>query len=225
MRPFGHDNVREGRDVGTVDTLPELRAAWLRYRSHFYGSYDRSFAFAQETLDPVRPSIVDLHRFIISENTRSDTLGLFISAGYALAPERRIVYDLDTPTLDLLGYGLRGKELVITGTLGMDAGRAMIGTIVNKGKLGKGAGSGMIGTFINEEEDSPRPCIQVGVYRHSGGKRIGNFTLGDNNGQWNVDASLRDDFLQDITDPRDMSNYAFRAYLIRTYSASWRRRR
>jgi hypothetical protein len=216
MRSLGHDNARDDRPSAIPRSLPELDDALDRYSHRRCYLCEDDFALAKELLAPIRPTITELHRFIMVQDNTFDH-GIFISAGYQLQPETCIVYDLDTPRLSCLGYGLRGKELIITGTLGDNVGQYMIGSIVNNGTIGIDAGRGMVGTFINNGSARRRPTIDMGVYACPDGKRIGSFALGNNNGHWNIEKKQHARFLQDIVNPEGLGLYSLRAYLFLEY--------
>jgi hypothetical protein len=108
-------------------------------------------------------------------------LGMFVNAGYHLVPDRKIVYDLDTPAITSIGYGLFMKDLVITGATGNSTGSGMVGTLVNEGTMGDYAGRYMIGTFTNNGTlgEHPAYCM-AGVFTHlgEGGRYPGEHLLG-----------------------------------------------
>jgi hypothetical protein len=185
MRPVGHSEAREGRDdrIEPLDTRVE--EAWEMYlrTSLYYKERDWYCKRAMEVLMPVRPSVQQLHRFIVGKNideTHDCLLGFFISAGYQLVPERTIVYDLDTPDLDYLGFQLRGKHLIVTGTVGEWVGSEMIGHLTLNGKAREQFGKYMIGCLGHPDPDAYTKRNLTGTI----------------NGQWNnVPLAARAEFL------------------------------
>jgi hypothetical protein len=156
MKPFGHTDVREGRDADISPLDEEMDAVWTRYCARQYYDFDMGpFEFARALLAgiPLSTSLLERHIIRTSISHPDDTpqsLGFFVSAGYQLLPEQRIVYPLNTPWLYFLGHGLFMKELVITGSVGPYAGSSMVGTLVNQGELGIKGGVDMIGHLRNE---------------------------------------------------------------------------
>jgi hypothetical protein len=185
MRPLGHDNAKEERVTPTT-TIHNLIAAWEEYsvgREDFSKQCPMTVLFekgveknlraehllpAMRLIAPIRPSIDELNSLVFhlpEQAQKGGYLGLFLTAGYQLAPERKIVYPFDTPKLSYLGAYLCGKELRIDGAVGDAAGNMMvgvlrvrgsaesftgqymIGVLENKGRCGKATGIGMIGTL------------------------------------------------------------------------------
>jgi hypothetical protein len=102
---------------------------------------------------PLRPSIDELNSLALHLPERvqeNGYLGLFLTAGYQLAPERKIVYPFETPKLTYLGTYLCGKELRIDGSVGDYTGGMMIGGLRVRGSMGSWAGFEMIGMLENE---------------------------------------------------------------------------
>jgi hypothetical protein len=166
MKPLGHTETKEGREASTT-TIDKLLAAWEEYsfgredfkedfaESIIYGTTVRKNHFlpAMRLIAPIRPSIDELNSLALhlSEAVQEDGyLGLFLTAGYQLAPERKIVYPFHTPKLTYLGTYLCGKELRIDGSVGDHAGSGMIGGLRVRGSTGSWAGYGMVGVLENE---------------------------------------------------------------------------
>jgi hypothetical protein len=157
MKPLGHTQARDGRDEHFDVNDDRLGDIWKEYLATTPFAVDDGFSRAMHLLEPLRPSLIDLHRHIFMHDsfvdgrssTRSSQLGTFISAGYQLLPEKRIIYDLRTPRLHHLGSYLVGKHLIIDGEVGDYAGHHMIGMLTNNGHATSGCGAAMVGTVIN----------------------------------------------------------------------------
>jgi hypothetical protein len=154
MRALGHETAREEREERIAPLDSRLQEAWeqcVLAASRNY-LFDQSVDLAQELLYPLAPTQRALERLIITipipEEDVGTLLGLFLTAGLSLLPEKELVYSLHTPHINYLGYHIE-KDLTITGTLGAHAGSLMVGSLTNHGSLGDYAGSDMIGSFVN----------------------------------------------------------------------------
>jgi hypothetical protein len=229
MRPLGHTDARAERDDVLLD--PRLRDAWHAYLDHArHGSArpEERFERAITMLAPLCPSIPALHQHILKASPfhslpDSELLGVFTSAGYALAAAECIIYDLSTPQLCFLGM-MCEKDIVITGKVGSYAGFKMMGTLTNHGTVGHNAGESMIGTFTNNGWTGERSGFgMTGIYdnaRHAA--HAAAFRLGNNNGRWNVWEGQREAFCRDIANPKGLDHNALESLLRRRY-ARWRK--
>jgi hypothetical protein len=188
---------------------------------------------AQSLLAPLRPSCSELHSFIIRssayiaqlanthplENHVWAAFGLFITGGYALLPEREIVYDLETPDIRFLGYGLKEKhlivnglsgqhtgmrlcgELTINGTVGFGTGNLLVGKITCNGDASSSCGNYMIGelTVTNEIETNNFGTGMIGRLHTLARSKRGRQMLGEHNGSWNILPWQRKRFAEDLT--------------------------
>jgi hypothetical protein len=220
------------RDEHITPIDDRLLKAWDCYsrKQSFYliKEYD---AFASELLGPIRPPLSHLHHCILSILRSSDDvshigwmLGVFVSAGYRFVPEEVIRYDLHTPEIHHLGYRLRGKHLVIDGTVGQSVGCEMIGALTVNGAAGKAAGLRMIGTFTNNGVlgDSPAECMR-GVFSDNTGAilRSPYPFLGIHNDRLEgIAAKEKAMFLHAITNPGDLDYDELDAHLRAYYGGA-----
>jgi hypothetical protein len=211
MRPIGHETAREERDNHIASVDERLAEAWAHCLDRVDNftiddSYDETFTAATQLLAPLRPSLMDLHRFLVltphHTSPRNDLLGIFITAGYQLLPQETIVYDLETPHLHNLGRNLYGKHLVIDGSVGASVGELMIGTLTINGMAGSWAGALMVGTLD--------VCGNAGYH-------VGEGMYGCNQGVWNVSPSGRALFQRAIMNPRKLSYDDLYQSLYRRY--------
>ncbi len=80
-------------------------------------------------------------------------VGLFISACYNQSPEPVIIFDVDAPEINLIGYGLEeNKILVNKGKVGDYFGRSSSGILVNNGKIEWLFSIFFSGIIINNDE-------------------------------------------------------------------------
>jgi hypothetical protein len=222
MRPFGHTEAREERKTSPVDT--RLQEAWERIVEIKDDYYSRGIhRLSLDKLLRVRPSLDALHHLIMATSLErpsvSAALGLFVSAGYQLAPEREIVYELQTPTLHYLGAFLQDKHLIITGSVGCNAGHGMIGRLTNNGVTKHDAGREMVGILTNNGfADRPGEGM-VGVFENHGTiiGPGGLGMLGDNRGSWNIQEGKHDSFLADIMNPRKLDHGTLSVTLKQNY--------
>jgi hypothetical protein len=219
MRPFGHTQAKRERraDVASIDT--HLQRAWERYaRECFSVGFDDAFHYALELLAPLSFSQTTLEqqflRTIILHGAQSATgrdspenIGIFLSAGYALLPQERIVYALETPAIANIGFGLE-KDIIITGTTGDFAGHNLHGRLEIHGVVGWLGGADMIGTLVNYGSmDHRAGYSMIGVMENhgslgpeSGLGMIGKYTDG-RRGRWLNFSGDKERFLQDIAHP------------------------
>jgi hypothetical protein len=155
MRPFGHTGAREEREHGIAPLDERLDEAWKEF-VHSYLLQRYSFeimACADRLLDPIRPTKDALDYLILRTNSYPEPinylLGLFVTVGYQLLPEKEIVYTLDTPAINNVGDSLAGKHLIVDGTLGNSVGHRMSGKLTINGTVGDGAGYLLWGTAVN----------------------------------------------------------------------------
>jgi hypothetical protein len=163
MRPLGHTEARDER-ASVYDDDERIFDLWTRYEEaypllHMGITEEECIARATAMLAPLAPPKQALDRLILRayphirsmhDNTGS-LLGLFVTGGLSLLPEKRIIHTLEMPYLHNFGYGLE-KDLLITGTLGKYAGKCLRGRLENHGTLGSNAGELMQGTLINRAD-------------------------------------------------------------------------
>jgi hypothetical protein len=229
MRSFGFDDAREERDSLPLDD--RLQKAWKRYIAKNDDLCSRKkythsdlnpllFQYARRILAPSRPTVPALHRHIIMTLPlfESDAghregwlypadLGIFVSAGYQCLPEKEIIYDLDTPGLDGLGFLLHGKHLIIEGRAGDNVGECMVGRLTNNGELGGNAGIDMIGHFMNHGTLGHSPATSmIGCYTNMRrGTPAAMIFRGKQNRTWSIPKAQRAAFLRDIENPANLS--------------------
>jgi hypothetical protein len=192
MRPFGHEESRAERKLDAADT--RLQEAWEHYAQHTL-LYDINLlsASAHALLSPLRPSLDALDYLVLRNPVEAydPKLGIFLTAGYQLLPEREIRYVLVTPSLSFLGTKLIGKHLIIDGHVGQMAGAWMIGSLTVNGRAGIDCGYDMIG-----------------VLTRGGGAVMPDFpphVIGNAFGRWNIRPSKQAGFLNAITNPDGLS--------------------
>jgi formylmethanofuran dehydrogenase subunit C len=173
---------------------------------------------------PIQPSIAQLHHHILvtqhHDPVVSNTLGIFISAGYQLLPEREIVYDLDTPRLNCIGLDLEGKHLIIDGNIGAAACSQMIGDLTINGRAGPETGYQMIGSLtVNGFARGNVGHMMIGRLKNNGHITgiAGECMLGENDGRWNI-GNRRTQFSHDLTNPLGLSHYELQSLIVREYS-------
>lgn len=204
MKPFGHTNARgERTSLNALDLLPVWEAFMhdeIRRRASYDEDYTRQELYAKATamLAPTMPTLDALHRLALAATPeRWSSLGIFMSAGYQLVPERTIRYDLDLPKLSFLGINLCGKHLIIDGSAYSYVGAWMIGTLEIRGTAGSDVGYAMTGAYRGNPS-----AIAV---------------VGDNNGKWNVAEKHRAAFLHAITNPERLTYKALHDSIIHRY--------
>jgi hypothetical protein len=229
MRPFGHDGAREERDARIVPLDDRLQKAWAQYRADAIHpiTSNGEFLRAIGILEPIRPSCAQLHAFILRASFEKwwmrSALGCFISAGYQLLPEKEIIYDLDTPDLNLLGFFLSDKRLIIDGRVNEHAGNHMIGELVINGVAGPYAGYKMIGTLaVHGRAENHFGAQMIGEYLGSFvqmpsmiGRMNGIWSRGD--ALWMPEAPTRERFCDDIDNPSHASHSLLYEHLTKTY--------
>jgi hypothetical protein len=221
MRPLGFTETKEGRALSQPDAL--LQELWHEYHAAYHASvsldpgvplqeYGVPLLFVSR-LNELRPTKEQLYALILRQ-THADhyfsceRLGIFVSAGLQLLPEREIVYPLHTPPLLQFGYGLVDKHLIITGSVGMQAGLNMIGDLTILGSAGRYAGDHMVGTHVTNGSSPWYGFGMIGVISHDG-ERYPH--------PWNIPDALVDEYCHDITNPRSLSHHALRTWLREKY--------
>jgi hypothetical protein len=207
MRPLGHDNARVERDDHMPPPDERLQDAWTRHLCYLDWYRPSNFSSAHSSLAALHLSQTTLEEFIlrtpIKNADEGEALGVFLSAGYALLPQRTITYALHTPHIHYFGYCLM-KNLVITGMLGKSIGTNMVGSLRNHGAI-ENAGYCMIGSLqnrgsIHSIDESFMGRLEEGgkvTWQHiKGGKRS---------------------FLHAITNPRDLSHEDLYVSLMKRY--------
>jgi hypothetical protein len=244
MRPFGHTEAKEEREMEVV--AEQLQELFSRYRERIkdppaMGWSAQYFASLHQTamdvLRPVAPTIGQLHRFLLSCPIPYDAyVSEFITGGYQILPEKTIRYDLHTPGLDRLGWGLEGKHLIVEGELGIDtgscmqgrltiigrvdndAGHGMHGAFHNRGVCGEYAGMSMVGTFVNHGV-AMRYAGQgmIGRYIDRGTAYNGGVDVTGYRGGWGMPLRRRKKFLADLKNPHDLPLAELRKTLREEY--------
>jgi hypothetical protein len=207
MRPFGHTQAREERGVSDFSVDDRLQEAWDAYSRFMRGGamFMSPHNYAKLLL-AFRPSVAALHHLVLKTAQSSldgPHMGLFLSAGYALLPQRRIVYDLDTPYLESLGCRLAGKRLVIDGRVGPYCGSGMIGSLTINGAAGPFAGVNMIGVMADNTSMTGSES---------------NGLLGCFDGEWNIAEDDRRSFLRAIMNPRHLPYETLERQLVERYT-------
>jgi hypothetical protein len=156
MRPFGHRHAKAARDARDAPLESPLKDAWEEFSLLKESlTKNRMYELQIERFREYGVSSTDLAAHILSfpemaiDSDDSLDLGLFVSAGYQALAEREIVYDLHTPWLSFIGYHLKQKHLIITGSVGDFAGGRMLGRLTIKGSAGAYAANGLVGTAEN----------------------------------------------------------------------------
>jgi hypothetical protein len=237
MRPFGLEEAREERDTHIVSPDDRLQKAWLQYRKRIDREDDdflSLYHYAKRILR-FRPSLMALHHHVLMtpytndpfvffgrsrDMVESSHLGIFVSAGYQLLPEREIIYDLETPELNYIGAFLKDKHLIITGTVGDNVGLDMMGHLTNTGITGMAAGYRMIGQFINRGRIGTNSGYAMfGCFTNTwrGASDLACGILGSHNNSWNISKKYRAAFLRDIENPRKLSYDNLSSMLKDTY--------
>jgi hypothetical protein len=227
MRPFGHTEAKTEREACIVPVDTRLQEASRKYFSSIerYNPYDdnlEQYRFARRLLRPLQLSVSDLHHFVLTHFTSLDDLsakydydiygsdlGIFMSAGYQLLPQKRIVYDLHLPHIDCLGAFLREKELRITGHAGNGVGQRMIGKLTNDGRVGDNAGYRMIGRFDNRGTHGENIGIgMIGQFISASDDDVAGEFTGKWNDNWRLSAWMRmqrKEFLRESKNPKGRS--------------------
>jgi hypothetical protein len=229
MKPLGHDTARMERDDRIVPLDARLDEAWSQYRAeeiHPTSGVDE-FHRAMRILEPLQPSLPQLHAFLLraslEKKTMEFTLGCFVSAGYQLLPEKEIVYDLDTPELNCLGFLLSGKRLIIDGRVNEDTGNHMVGELVVNGVVGPCAGFKMIGNLtVHGHAESDAGEKMIGEFRSRIycvpsmiGRANGVWTRGAS--RWTPDRWTKKRFFDDIAHPCHTSRFLLYEHLTTVY--------
>jgi hypothetical protein len=185
MRPLGHTETRNGRDVSSEPIDTRLQKAWEEYiaiehhdiqASFGEKNFDSALHTADALLRPITPTLQSLQHFAIATGETAHDweqdwyhLGVFLTAGLQRLPEHTIHWGIDTPTIHKLEYLLRNKHLVIDGTIGQNVGECMIGRLTINGTAGPSAGHSMIGHFTNNGSVGPVSAAgMIGVLTNTG---------------------------------------------------------
>jgi hypothetical protein len=215
-----------------------LSAAWSLFKEKrdFWQDHDfvSMHGLATMSFGELRPSVARLHQFIMQQYLthgeivlRSD-IRAFLNAGYQLAPEQEIIYDIEIPHLWGVGDNLRGKHLIMRKEAASVAD-GMIGRLTLDAHVDYV--SDMIGHCTINIPPNHYSADCIGVFEKCPGN-VGGLIIGRTNGAWNIreapfssflsrctrgridrDARMREAFLHDITNPQGLDYLSLRKAL------------
>jgi len=157
FRPAGFEQP-EGSRQNYTKPSPELQEAFYRWIDELLSYEDfvltEQEKRAQELLRPLEEIPYREANALLTgfkPKIRSERkAGLFISACYTHSPEDAIVFDLDAPEIDFIGYGFgKNRVLINKGKTGDWFAQQSSGTIINNGAVWHSSWQSSSGIFIN----------------------------------------------------------------------------